>query len=262
MPKLNANIQFLFNEHDVLSRFEEASNFGFNAVELQSPYKFDPAYIKNILDDFNLKMILINVPVMDEDTGKMNLAILPEKTDLFKQRIEKTLEYAEKLDVNVVNCTPGPSNENLNFSEMYETLISNLEFASPLFESIGVKLLIEPINTIDQPRFFINKSDQALKLISDVNHKNLGLQYDLYHMQIMEGNLTRTIENNIEKIWHFQIADNPGRNEPGSGEINFNHMFSIIDKLNYQGFIGAEYHPKTTTLEGLSWIKKYPSIKI
>jgi len=262
LPKLNANIQFLFNEYDVLSRFEEASRFGFKAVELQNPYIADPYYIKNILHDLGLKMVLINIPVTDKETGKMNLAILPHKKDSFKHNIDQTLEYAEKLDVNVVNCTPGPSSDNFEFSEMYDTLVSNLSFASPLFENIGVKLLIEPINTFDQPGFFINKSNKALELINNVNHRNLGLQYDLYHMQIMEGDLTRTIEKNIDKIGHFQIADNPGRNEPGTGEINFDHMFSIIDKLDYKGFIGAEYHPKTNTLEGLSWIKNYASIKI
>jgi len=147
--------------------------------------------------------------------------------------------------------------DNVSVENARDTFISNLQFASPILESAGVKLIIESINTIDIPGFFLTHTDQAKEIIQDVNSPNLSLQHDLYHMQIMEGDLSRTIESNLSLISHMQLADNPGRHEPGTGEINYPFLFSFIDKLGYDGWIGCEYIPAGNTEEGLSWTKDY-----
>jgi hydroxypyruvate isomerase len=166
------------------------------------------------------------------------------------------------LGVKVINCTPGPAINGLERSVQYQTLIENLSYAAPLFEECGTRLLIEPINTFDQPGFFISNSKDGAKVVSDVSHRNFGLQYDVYHMQLMEGNIMNNIKKNIDIIGHFQIADVPGRLEPGKGEIGYSNIFKFIDDLGYEGFIGAEYKPENTTEEGLVWIKQYDGLEI
>ena len=170
--------------------------------------------------------------------------------------------YCAELGVKVINCTPGPSIDDLERSVQYQTLIENLSYAAPLFKESGTKLLIEPINTFDQPGFFISNSTDGAKVVSDVSDDNFGLQYDVYHMQLMEGNIMNNIKKHIDIIGHFQIADVPGRLEPGKGEIGYSNIFNFIDDLGYEGFIGAEYKPEKTTEEGLEWIKQYAGLEI
>ena len=262
MPKLNLNLQFLFTEYEVKERYKKAAELGFKFVELQNPYGIDVNELQALLDDLGLEQILINIDVSDKELKSMNLALNPLKRDKFKERVEKSVKYAETLSVRVVNCTPGPALDDFEYTEQYETLVENLRYASPLFEASNTKLLMEPINTFDQPGFFINKSKDGAKLVEDVGHNNMGLQYDIYHMQLMEGNLINNIKQYIDIIGHFQIADVPGRFEPGKGEIGYSNLFNFIDDIGYDGFIGAEYNPETDTESGLSWINNYNGLII
>ena len=198
--------------------------------------------LKILISDLGLKQVLINVDVLDESSGIMNLALNPDKKDEFKRRIENSVKYCDQLNVNAINCIPGPKLIDVEDSIQYDTFIENLLYSSPLFESCDTKLLMEPINVYDQPGFFINNSTDGAKVV--------------------EGNLMNNIEKHISIIGHFQIADVVGRNEPGTGEINYHTIFKHIDNLGYEGFIGAEYKPLKTTEEGLGWIEEYENIQI
>ena len=262
MSKIDLNLQFLFNEYDVIDRYKKAAELGFKFVELQNPYNIDLDELKPLINDLGLKQVLVNVDVLDDSTGETNIALNPSKKDVFKSRIDNSIKYCDELDVNVINCIPGPKIQDLESSIQYDTFVENLIYAAPLFESCNTKLLMEPINIYDQPGFFINNSTDGAKVVRDVDHNNFGLQYDVYHMQLMEGNLMNNIKKYISIIGHFQIADVIGRNEPGTGEINYHTIFKHIDDLGYDGFIGAEYKPLKSTEEGLEWIKEYEDIQI
>ena len=262
MPKIDLNLQFLFSEYEIKDRYKKAAELGFKYVELQNPYSINVVELKGLIDDLGLKQVLVNIDVSDNVLKSSNLAINPSKQDIFKRRVDQSVKYCEALSINAINCTPGPKIDGINKEDQYSTLVSNLSYASPIFEQCGTKLLMEPINTFDQPGFLINKSGAGAKLIEDVNHKNMGLQYDVYHMQLMEGNLIRNIENYLNIIGHIQIADVPGRNEPGTGEIGYENIFKFLDDNGYKGFVGAEYNPKNNTESGLSWIKNYKHLKI
>lgn len=262
MAKIDLNLQFLFNEYGILDRYKKSHELGFRFVELQNPYSLNLKLLSSLIDDLDLVQVLINIDVNDDETGTMNLAINPNGVEKFKKNVDNSLNYCQELKVKVINCTPGPSIPNLDRSVQYETLIKNLSYAAPLFEQCGTKLLIEPINTFDQPGFFISNSKDGSRVVSDVSHNNFGLQYDVYHMQLMEGNIMNNIKANIDIIGHFQIADVPGRLEPGKGEIGYSNIFKFIDELGYEGFIGAEYKPENKTEEGLEWIKQYNGLEI
>ena len=182
---------------------------------------------------------------------------MPDRIDEFKSSVDQTVKYATKLGAPQVNCLSGIKPENVSDDLAEETLINNLKYAAPILQEAGVKLIVESINTIDMPGFFLTNTSQALSLIEKVDHPNLFIQYDIYHMQIMEGDLSRTIENNLSMISHMQLADNPGRHEPGTGEINYNYLLSFIDEIGYDGWIGCEYIPLKNTLEGLDWMKNF-----
>ncbi len=257
MPKFNANIQFMFNEYDVLDRYDAAARAGFTAVELQSPYGIPIDQIVERLERNSLAQVLINLPGDDPGTGVKNVAINPARKDFFKECVDQGLEYAKGLGVLVVNSGVGPAIDGVSHEEHWATYVENIQYAAPLFAEIGTKVLIEPINTRDQPGFLIHNTEQGVAAIRDVGDDNFGLQYDVYHMQIMEGDLAPTIEANLDAIGHIQIADTPGRHEPGTGEINYPFLFDHLDRIGYRGWVGAEYHPAGKTEDGLGWVKPY-----
>ena len=262
MAKIDLNLQFLLNEYEILDRYKKSHELGFKFVELQHPYSLDLNLLSSLISDLDMAQVLINIDLNNDETGKMNLAIDPKGIDKFKSSVDNSLRYCTELSVKVINCTPGPAIDDLERSVQYQTLTENLSYAAPLFEECGTRLLIEPINTFDQPGFFISNSKDGAKVVADVSHRNFGLQYDVYHMQLMEGNIMNNIKKYIDIIGHFQIADVPGRLEPGKGEIGYSNIFKFIDDLGYEGFIGAEYKPENTTEEGLEWIKKYDGLEI
>ena len=254
MVKLEANLQFMFNEFELIDRYEQAAKSGFKGVELQAPYSLEIDQIKEKLYKHNLKHVIINLPVTDPDTNLGNIALRPDRKDLFLERLDLGLRYASNLGCLGINTGVGTKPEGFDDEEIYQTLIDNQKVASEKLFEKNIMALIEPINVIDQPGFFINTSKQGIQLIEKINHSNAFLLYDVYHMQIMEGDLIRTISSIIDKIGHFQIADNPGRNEPGTGEINYPKIFEVFDQIGYKGWVGCEYKPLINTLDSLSWI--------
>jgi len=254
MVKLEANLQFMFNEYDLIDRYEQAAKAGFKGVELQAPYSLEIDQINEKLEKYNLKHVIINLPVMDPDTNLANIALRPDRKDLFLERLDLGLRYASSLGCLGINTGIGTKPEGFDDEEIYQTLIHNQKIASQKLFEKNIMALIEPINIVDQPGFFINTSTQGIELLEKLNHKNAYLLYDVYHMQIMEGDLVRTISKLINKIGHIQIADNPGRNEPGTGEINYSKIFQTLDEIQYEGWVGCEYKPYKNTLDSISWI--------
>lgn len=257
MPKLAANLTMMFNECEFLERFGMAAKSGFNGVEYLFPYEFDKQNISDELLENDLEQILFDLPAGDWGQGDRGVAVDPERKKEFEEGVAVALEYADILNCSRLTCLAGMAPAGISDFEARSTLTENLAFAAPLLGNEGITLLLEPINTIDIPGFWLNSTHEAISVINEVKQANLLLQYDIYHMQIMEGNLMNTIKDNIDVIGHFQLADNPGRNEPGTGEINYDYLLKSIDDLGYRDWIGCEYKPASDTLEGLKWARKY-----
>ncbi|MDZ7851176.1 MAG: hydroxypyruvate isomerase [Halomonas sp.] len=254
MAKFAANLSMLFTEVDFLDRFEAAAKAGFKGVEYLFPYDFEAAEIKKRLDGNGLTQVLFNLPAGDWGAGERGIACHPDRVEEFRAGVGRAIEYARVLGNTQVNCLAGIQPEGVSDDEARKILVENLRFAAEKLEAEGILLIAEPINTRDIPCFFLNRTEQALALFDEVGSENLKLQYDIYHMQIMEGDLAPTIEKHLDRIAHVQLADNPGRHEPGTGEINYPFLFAHLDRLGYQGWIGCEYKPKAGTKEGLGWL--------
>jgi hydroxypyruvate isomerase len=257
MPRFCANLTMLFNEVDFLDRFEKAAKAGFKGVEYLFPYAWKKEQLVDKLGAFGLSQALHNLPAGDWNAGERGIACIPGREKEFQEGVGKALEYAKALKCPLLNCLVGLTPANMPPEKVRETLVGNLRFAAAALEKEGIRLLVEALNSYDIPGFYLVRTADALALIQEVGHPNLWIQYDVYHMQIMEGNLTKTIRSNLDKIAHIQIADNPGRNEPGTGEINFENLFKAIDAAGYNGWIGCEYKPAARTEEGLKWMGPY-----
>ncbi len=253
MPKLAANLSMLFNEVDFLDRFDAAAQAGFKGVEFLFPYAFTVEQIKQKLDSNKLELVLHNLPAGDWEAGERGIACHPDRVAEFKEGVDKAISYAKALGVKQVNCLAGIQPKNVSAEDARATLVSNLTFAADKLKAEGIQLLIESINTFDIPGFFLCGTQQAIDIIKDTGSDNLFVQYDIYHMQRMEGELSSTIKQNLAQIKHIQLADNPGRFEPGTGEINYGFLFRFLDEIGYDGWIGCEYKPKAGTTEGLGW---------
>ena len=259
MPKLAANLTMLFGEVAFLERFEAAANAGFNAVEYLFPYDYDPQVLKRQLRDHGLAQVLHNLPAGNWAAGERGIACLPDRVPEFKAGVDRAIEYANALECDRVNCLAGKPPQSVDPVTARETFTQNLQYAAPRMKAAGIKLLIEPINTRDIPGFFLSGTRQAVEIIEAVGSDNLFLQYDIYHMQIMEGNIASTIESQLPRIGHMQLAESPGRHEPGTGEIDFGFLLDFVDRVGYGGWIGCEYIPKAGTVEGLQWAAPYLS---
>lgn len=257
MPRFCANLSMMFNEVDFLDRFEAASKAGFTGVEFLFPYDYKPEQIKEKLEAHDLKLVLHNMPAGDWDAGERGLTCLPSRVGEFQKNVGTAIEYANALDCKQLHCLVGNTPWGTDMELVRRTMIENLRFAAKETGKSSIRLLIEPINTRDMPNFHINTSKEALSLMDEVGSTNLWLQYDIYHMQVMEGDLAPTIEENLRRIAHMQLADTPGRHEPGTGEINFDYLLPQIDKLGYEGWIGCEYRPAEATTDGLHWMAPY-----
>jgi len=254
MPKFAANLSMLFTEVDFLDRFQAAAEAGFKGVEYLFPYDFEAAEIRRRLEDNGLEQVLFNLPAGDWAAGERGIACHPDRIAEFREGVERAIAYARVLGNTQVNCLAGIKPEGTSDAEARQTLVGNLRYAADKLADAGILLIAEPINTRDIPGFFLNRTEQALQVFDEVASDNLKLQYDIYHMQIMEGDLAPTIETHFDRIAHVQIADNPGRHEPGTGEINYPFLFAHLDRLGYQGWVGAEYKPAGRTQEGLGWL--------
>jgi len=260
MPRFAANLSMLFTELDFLDRFTAAAQAGFRGVEYLFPYDYAVEEIRARLDGNHLQQVLFNLPAGDWAKGERGIACHPDRVEEFRAGVDKAIEYAKVLGNTQVNCLAGIVQLNVDPFVVENTLLDNLEYAANRLEDVGIKLVMEMINTRDIPGFYLNNTKQALDIREKVGSANLFLQYDIYHMQIMEGDLARTMESNLAAINHIQLADNPGRNEPGTGEINYRFLFEHLDRIGYRGWVGAEYKPLTNTKAGLGWLKTHNTI--
>lgn len=255
MPRFAANLTMLFNEVPFLERFEKAARAGFGSVEFLFPYAWPAAEVAAKLQSNRLKLVLHNLPAGDWDAGERGIACLPDRVDEFREGVTRAIDYAKVLGTPQLNCLAGKVPLGANDEMLRKTFVANLKYAAAELKKANLKLLIEPINTYDIPGFYLNRTAQAVAIIDEVGADNLFLQYDIYHAQRSEGELVASITKYIARIGHVQVADNPGRNEPGTGEINYAFIFTQLDKLGYTGFVGCEYKPAGTTESGLAWLE-------
>jgi hydroxypyruvate isomerase len=253
MPRFCANLTLLYNEADFLDRFALAAKDGFEGIEYLFPYDFPKERLVEKLRENGLAQVLHNLPAGNWGEGERGIACLPGREGEFQDGVGKAIAYAKALDCRQLNCLVGIAPESTPRRLLERTLIDNLRFAAGALAKDGIRLLVEPISTRDIPGFFVSTTRQAEALLDAVGSDNLFIQYDVYHMQIMEGDLLRSIKRLLPAIEHIQIADNPGRHEPGTGEIAFERLLPAIDALGYQGFVGCEYLPAAGTVQGLGW---------
>ena len=254
MPKFAANLSMLFTDLPFLDRFGAARAAGFEAVEFLFPYAWPAEQIAAQLREHGLQLVLFNLHPGDWDAGERGIACHPDRSDEFQASVAAACDYALALGVKQVHCMAGKIPPGLAPERARATYIANLRYAAGLLAPHGIKLLIEPINHFDMPGYLLNRSAQALAIIEEAGCPNLFLQYDIYHMQRMEGELSNTIRANLPRIAHLQVADTPGRHEPGTGEINYRHLYTLLDQLGYDGWIGCEYNPAGDTRAGLGWL--------
>lgn len=257
MPKFAANLTMLYNEVDFLDRFQAAAASGFKGVEYLFPYAYPKEQLVDRLQANGLVQVLHNLPAGNWAGGERGIAVLPERVGEFQDGVGTAIEYAQALGCTQVNCLAGITPAGVDPDKIRETLVANLKFAAEKLGAAGIKLLVEAINVYDIPGFYVRNTQQTLDLIDATGSSNIYVQYDIYHMQRMEGELAATIQRYLPRIAHLQLADNPGRNEPGTGEINYPFLFDFIDGLGYTGWIGCEYKPRTVTTAGLEWMRPY-----
>jgi hydroxypyruvate isomerase len=256
MAKFSANLSMLFTEMPFEERFAAAAQAGFRGVEYLSPYALPKEEVAGLLQKNGLEQVLFNVPSGNWDGGERGIACHPDRVSEFRDGVAKAIDYAKALNCPRVNCLAGIVPKGASVEEVHRTFVENLRFAAAKLKEAGILLIAEPVNTYDIPGFFLNRSAQAIALFDEVGSDNLKLQYDIYHMQRMEGELANTMERLLPRIGHIQLADNPGRHEPGTGEINYAYLYEHLDRIGYTGWIGAEYKPKGDTVAGLGWLPK------
>ena len=258
MPKLAANLSLLFPQLPFPERFAAAAKTGFRYVEYQFPYSFGSAQeIAKRARDAGVEVVLHNLPGGDAAKGDRGIACLPDRVAEFREGVERAIEYAKAAGCPRLNTLAGVAPAGAPRESLRATLIENLRYAADKLKAAGLTLLTEPCNTRTIPNFFLNTSQDGIEIIDAVRAPNLMLQYDIFHMQIVEGDLAKTIERLLPRIGHMQLADVPDRHEPGTGEINYAWLLAEIDRLGYKGWIGCEYLPKADTAQGLSWAKPY-----
>ena len=255
MPRFAANLSMLFTEYPVVERFDRAAAAGFEAVEFLFPYAEDLDAIRVALDRNGLEQILFNLPVGDFAAGDRGMANNPAKRDEFRDGVNRAIEIATKLGVRRINCLVGRDVPDVPHDVQWGTLKENLAQAAERMQDAGVMQLLEPLNPYDAPGYFVPTPSLGFKLVEEINHPNLFLEYDVYHAQRTEGNLVATIREKLARIGHVQIADSPGRNQPGTGEINYAYVLEALDEAGYSGWVSLEYKPSGQTETSLGWLK-------
>jgi hydroxypyruvate isomerase len=254
MPKFAANLSTLFTEYPFLERFSRARDAGFSAVEFQFPYEFDAAAIAAELSRNSLELVLFNLPAGNFAAGDRGMANDPARTADFRASLETALHYAADLSPRKLNCLVGKRLPNTSLDEQRSILESNLRIAADAAADAGIRLVIEPLNVYDAPGFFLSTPASGFDLVERVNHHNLTVQFDIYHAQRMTGNIVATFADHLTQIGHVQLADSPGRHQPGSGEINFPYVLQQLDNAGYNDWVGLEYFPSTSTEDSLAWL--------
>jgi 2-dehydrotetronate isomerase len=257
VPKFAANLSFIFQEVGFLDRFAAAAQCGFKAVEYLGAYDERPETVAAALDRNGLSQALFNMPPGDWAKGERGLAALPGREAEFRAGVETALTYAKATNCRLLHAMAGRWSEGRDRAAAQRTYIGNLRHAADRLASEGITVIIEPINTRDIPGYFLNTTTQAVAVIDEVGRPNLQLQLDLYHVQIMEGDLAHRIRALAGRYPHIQIAGNPGRHEPDIGEINYPYLFDLLDEIGYSGWIGCEYRPRAETKAGLGWAQRW-----
>lgn len=257
MPRFAANLSTLFTDLPLPERITAAKEVGFNGVEIQFPYHVDAARLADMVASAELSMVLFNAPPGDWEAGERGLAAVPGREQEFREGLELALHYAELLDCPRLHVMAGIVDED-DIDAAFDTYVANLSYAADEALAQDVKILIEPINPTDMPGYFMTRPEDALTVLEAVDHKNLFLQYDLYHAQMVQGGLTDFLEANMARVAHMQVASVPGRHEPdANSEINHRYLFNLIDAHGYNGWIGCEYKPRINTRTGLRWAKEW-----
>jgi hydroxypyruvate isomerase len=263
MPRFAANLSMLYPEHDFLDRFAAAARDGFEAVEYLFPYAWEPAVLAQRLADCGLQQVLFNAPPGDWDAGERGIACLPGREDEFRRGFEQALRYAEALRCPRGHVMAGLAPAGAERAHLSATYESNLAWASRQAASAGREVLIEPINPRDIPRFFLNRQDEAHRIVQEIGAANLKVQMDLYHCQIVEGDIAMKIRHYLPtgRVGHVQIAGVPQRHEPDLGELHHPYLFEVLDEVaaqcGWQGWVGCEYRPRAATSAGLGWFAPY-----
>ncbi len=257
MPRFAANLSMLLTEHPFLERFDRAAAAGFQAVEFLFPYAEEIDAVAAALRRNNLQQVLFNLPAGDFAAGDRGIANDPRRRDEFRSGVARALEIAAQRGCPKLNCLVGIRRPDVPLEAQRATLVENLRYAAEQAQAAGVLQVFEPLNRFDAPGFLVTTTAEAIALQDEVGHPNLKIQYDVYHMQRMEGNLTQTIREQIGRIGHVQIADSPARNEPGTGEINFPFVLRQLDEAGYDGWVSLEYRPLGTTEASLRWLREW-----
>jgi hydroxypyruvate isomerase len=258
MPRFAANLSMMFQEIPFLERFAAARKVGFTAVEFLFPYAFDKAEIRGRRDEAGLAQILFNTPPGNWDAGERGFAALPMKRDEFKRTFEQALDYAVALENPRIHVMAGIPGAGDDLAACTACFVENLAWASDLARPHDITLLIEPLNPVDMPGYFLKSADQAAAILAQIPASDVKLQYDLYHQQMSRGAVAQTLRQHFPMIGHIQVAGVPGRNEPDAGqELNVAYLFKLIDELGYEGWIGCEYRPRASTRDGLAWLQNY-----
>jgi hydroxypyruvate isomerase len=258
MLKLSANLKWLFTELPLLDRFDAAARAGFEAVEYPTPYEQPVATLAARLRDCGLRMVLVNTPAGDRAHGEQSgVACLPHRRDAFRDDLRKSLDYAAGLECKLVHLQAGILPADVSRDRGWATYLANVVWAADLAHAAGIRLALEPINQIDIPGFLLRTQEEGAAVVEAVGHDKVGLQFDIYHCQMEQGGVSRRMQALMPIIDHIQVADSPGRNEPGTGEIAWGHMFRLIEQSGYGGWIGCEYVPLHRTTEGLDWRARF-----
>jgi len=257
MLRFDANLTTMYADLPLLSAMAAARADGFEAIECRSPFSEPKEKVAEALAELGLKLVQFNCPMGDFAAGERGIACLPGREEDFRASIALTVDYARTLGCEQVNCIAGIKPAGRTDDEIEAVLVANLKYAAPRLADAGVKLQIEAINPIDNPGTFLTTTEQFERIHDKVGDDNLYLQYDFYHMQVVQGDLIRTFERLKDRITHVQVADNPGRHEPGTGEINYRFVFAELERLGYSGWIGCEYVPRTTASRGLGWMAEH-----
>jgi len=255
VPRFAANLTMLFTEYPFLERFERAARSGFSAVEYMFPYQEDTDAIARLLADLRLTQALFNLPAGNWGAGDRGIAVDPGRRKEFREGVAQAVELARRFSCPKLNCLVGKRMDGVPEGDQRATLVENLRYAAEQLARHNLLLLVEPINTYDIPGFFLSTSTQTVAVLDEVGAANTGLQYDVYHMQRMEGNLVHTMDRLRSRIGHVQVADAPDRHEPGTGEINFPFVLGALDRLGYDGYVGLEYRPSERTETSFGWIE-------
>jgi len=253
MDQFAVNVSTIFTEVPFIERFQKAKEFSFSRVECQFPYSEPAERIREELEKYRLSLVLINLPAGNWEKGERGLAIFPDRIGQFKQSVDEGIRYATNLNVSLIHCMAGILPPELDRQRAKEVYIDNLQYAAEKLAQHGLTLLIEPINPYDMPGYFLTDIREAAEIIEEVGMPNVKLQYDFYHMQRMQGNLIATFQAYFSLIGHVQIADVPGRHEPGTGEIHYERIFQFLQSCGYTGAVGLEYIPKTTSEASFAW---------